>query len=83
MIIRLVFDLFLTLIKTIIELADVIPIFDLPDWGLHFTSMFIKCLSFFPFEIWSVLISNILLWVGIHFVWSVVEWIYIKIPGVN
>lgn len=83
MVIELVFKLFLYLIKSMIELSNVVPAFDLPDWGLHFTSMFIKCLSFFPFDIWSVLISNILLWIGIHFIWSIIEWIYIKIPGVN
>lgn len=31
----------------------------------------------------SVIITNIVLWGGIHLAWAIIEWIYIKIPGVN
>ena len=83
MILEFVFDILLNLIKTFIDLLNLDPTFSLPDWGLHFLSLFAKGLSFFPFEIWSVLISNVMFWVGVHFVWAVIEWIYVKIPGVS
>ena len=83
MILETVFDLLLNLIRFFVDMLNLNPVFALPDWGVHFTSMFLKCLAFFPFDVWSILISNIMLWVGIHFVWSVIEWLYIKIPGVS
>ena len=82
MILETVFNILLELLKVFIEMFD-FSSFTLPDWGTQFSTLFIKCLSFFPFKVWSVLISNILFWVGVHFVWSIVEWIYIKIPGVS
>lgn len=83
MILETVFDLLLNLIKLFVDMLNLNSAIALPDWGLHFTSMLLKCLSFFPFEVWSIIISNILAWTVIHFVWAVIEWIYIKIPGVN
>ena len=83
MILETTFNLLLGFIKTFIDMINLSPAVSLPDWGVHFTTMFLKCLAFFPFDVWSILISNIMLWITIHFVWAVIEWIYIKIPGVN
>lgn len=83
MILETIFGLFLNLIRVFVDFVNLSPAVALPDWGVHFTSLFLKCLAFFPFEIWSILISNILFWMGVHFVWAVIEWIYVKIPGVS
>lgn len=83
MILETIFGLFLNLIRVFVDFINLSPAVSLPDWGVHFTSLFLKCLSFFPFDIWSILISNILFWIGVHFVWAVIEWIYVKIPGVS
>ena len=83
MILETIFGLFLNLIRVFVDFINLSPAVSLPDWGVNFTSLFLKCLSFFPFDIWSILISNILFWIGVHFVWAVIEWIYVKIPGVS
>lgn len=83
MILETIFGLFLNLIRVFVDFVNLSPAVSLPDWGIHFTSLFLKCLAFFPFDIWSILISNILFWMGVHFVWAVIEWIYVKIPGVS
>ena len=56
-------------------------VLSVPDWAAQFFNLLLKGLAFFPFDVWSILISNIMLWVGIHFVWSVIEWLYIKYGG--
>lgn len=82
MILETVFDLLLEIIKFFVESLDFSPA-AIPDWGFHFLSLLFKGLAFFPFDVWAVVISNVLFWVSIHFVWSIIEWIYMKIPGVS
>lgn len=38
---------------------------------------------FFPYDIFVFVIANILFWLNIQLIWSIIVWIYIKIPGVN
>ena len=83
MILETVFNILLELVKFFVEILDFSPAVALPDWGAHFLSLLLKGLSFFPFDVWSIVISNVMFWVGVHFVWAVIEWIYIKIPGVD
>ena len=40
-------------------------------------------LMFFPADLWVLVITNIVTWTTIFFAWSIIEWIYKKIPGVN
>lgn len=54
-----------------------------PDWGIQFLNLLLKGLAFFPFDVWAVVISDAIFMMIIHFGWAVIEWIYIKIPGVN
>ena len=83
MILEMVYEIILNCIISVLDIVNFEFVFTMPDWATHSVSLFLKCLAFFPFEIWSILISNIMFWVGIHFVWAVIEWIYIKIPGVS
>lgn len=58
-------------------------VLSVPDWVAQFFNLLLKGLAFFPFDVWSVLISDAIFMMLIHFGWAVIEWIYIKIPGVN
>lgn len=40
-------------------------------------------LEFFGSGNFIIVITNILLWAGVHMVWAIIEWVYKKIPGVN
>jgi len=55
----------------------------LPNW-LQDTINIIKVpLSIFPLDVWITVIGSVTMWYGLQFGWSVVEWIYKKIPGVD
>ena len=82
MVLEFIFKLILDLIIILIEPLG-LGGFSIPDWFSNFIILFCKALFFFPFEVWSVVLSNIVFWVLVHFVWSIIEWIYIKIPGVS
>ena len=40
-------------------------------------------LQFFPIDLWVLLLTNIITWTTIFFAWSIIEWIYKKIPGIS
>lgn len=40
-------------------------------------------LWFFPIDLWIIAIGNIAFWIVTSFSWSLIEWIYKKIPGVS
>lgn len=40
-------------------------------------------LHFFGTVPFLLIISNVLMWVAVDLTWSIVEWTYKKIPGVN
>lgn len=82
MILNFIFDNILRIIEYFVDLLEITPL-AIPDWAAHFMNLFLKCLAFFPFDVWAVVFSNIVFWFVIHFAWAVIEWIYIKIPGVN
>lgn len=82
MILESVFSFALTVFGSFLDTLN-FTFADLPSWGVNVLNLVLKGLAFFPFEIWSVVVSNIFFWIGVHFVWAIIEWIYVKIPGVN
>lgn len=40
-------------------------------------------MSIFPLDLWFVIIGNVGFWYGSQLLWSIIEWVYKKIPGVN
>lgn len=40
-------------------------------------------LYFFGSSFFCFLIGNFVFWLSAQFIWSIIEWIYIKIPGVS
>jgi hypothetical protein len=49
--------------------------------------LFLKNLSyglyFFDSTLFALIIGNIVFWLTVQFTWAIIEWIYIKLPGVN
>lgn len=81
MIIELLFSPIFSLIEIIINLLPnniVIPNF------ISDTLELLKIpLSIFPIDLWIVIITNVVLWYSAQLIWSIIEWVYKKIPGVN
>ena len=55
----------------------------LPSWSIDFMNMIQVALTYFPSDVFCTVIVNIYLWVVALLSWSVIEWVYKKIPGVN
>lgn len=50
-------------------------------------ALFLKNLSyglyFFGASYFCMIVGNIVFWLTVQFTWAIIEWIYIKLPGVN
>lgn len=57
--------------------------YNLPFWLEDTLSLLSKGMMFFPVDVWVIVIANIVFWLTILFAWSIIEWIYRKIPGIN
>jgi hypothetical protein len=55
----------------------------IPNWYSQFAVVLKIGLSVFPIDVWAIVITNLVFWLGVHLSGSVIRWIYIKIPGVN
>lgn len=42
-----------------------------------------NALYFFGASFFCTLVGNFVFWMSAQFAWAVIEWVYIKIPGVN
>lgn len=40
-------------------------------------------LFFFPIDTWLFIIGNVSLWLSVQFGWSIIEWVYKKIPFIE
>lgn len=50
-----------------------------PDWSGFGYEMISVALYFFPADIWYVAFSNLVLWIGIHMIIAIVEFVIRKI----
>lgn len=57
--------------------------YNLPEWIASTVAILKIPLSIFPSDVWFVIIGNITFWLGVQVSWSVIEWAYKKIPGVD
>lgn len=57
--------------------------YGLPNWFSSFASLMKIGLSVFPIDVWVVVTANLMFWTGIHLAWSVIEWLYKKVPGIS
>ena len=81
MIIEAIFNLLFGLIVIIIDMFPKIN--TLPNWIQDFINIIKVPLSIFPLDVWVTVIGSVIMWYGLQFGWSLVEWIYKKIPGVD
>lgn len=81
MILELIFLPFITLVKFVITLLPTIEtpsvalntVIDLAGYGVTILGSSFTVL----------VLGNIVMWLTIQFTWSIIEWIYKKIPGVE
>jgi hypothetical protein len=82
MLLKLIFSPIFALLNFILGLIpsisflqgfDIVGIFDIAVFTF----------VFFPFSVFSVIIGNVVFWLQVQGTWSIVEWVYKKIPGVN
>lgn len=56
---------------------------DLPTWVDNAFNLLSYILMFFPVDVFVAIIGNVGLWMGANFIWSIIEWIYKKLPGID
>lgn len=71
--------IFATTVLNMVNVSD----FVVPLWGIEAANLFAKALMFFPPEVYLVTMGNIAFWTTLLLSWSLIEWIYKKIPGIN
>lgn len=81
MITELILKFFLTPVGIIVKLIPspvytVINSIDIPQIVKHGA-------YFFPLDCLAAAISSFLIWYNATFIWSLVEWVYKKIPGID
>lgn len=54
-----------------------------PAWGIDFLKLMSIALEYFPGDVLVIILCNIWLWISAFLVWTVVEWVYKKVPGVD
>lgn len=65
-------------------LIGMLPVaFALPDWLNPCLDLLSTALWFFPGDVWALVIGNVMFWVVAKLAWSIIEWVYKKVPGVD
>lgn len=65
-------------------LVSLIP--DMPKGsglGEAFKLLIANPLSIFPLDMFIFMIGSVSFWIMCQFLWSLVEWVYKKLPGIN
>lgn len=81
MIIEALLNIIFGFVSYLITLLPAIT--QLPSWFNDMCRLLKIGLFFFPYDVWCVLIANFSATTFILLGWSVVEWVYKKIPGVD
>ena len=72
---------FTSLINLIINILPNTPTTEVALQG--FLGLINTGVNLFGLTTFTIIISNIVFWSIFHITWAIIEWIYIKIPGVN
>jgi hypothetical protein len=68
----------------LVSVVNLIPVVgDLPGWMDNTLNLLSYGLMFFPKDVFISLIATFVFWMVGHLSWSVIEWVYKKIPGVD
>lgn len=81
MILELIFAPIKVLILLILNVIPELP--KLPEWVVDFIDLFQTGIALLPGGVVSVIFLNVIFWLSIHLIWSIIEWCYKKIPGVS
>ena len=81
MILEMIFAPIKFLILIILNVIPELP--KLPEWVVDFVDLFQTGISLLPGGVVSIVFINIVFWLSVHLAWSIVEWVYKKIPGVS
>lgn len=54
-----------------------------PSWLTDFSRLIGYAVNFIPNDVWVAFITSVALWKFGLIAWSIIEWIYKKIPGVS
>ena len=67
-----------------IAFIALLPVLEyIPDSIISTLDMIIKAMQFFPLDTWIIVISNIVFWITLHLIWSIVNFILRLIPFLN
>lgn len=81
MIIKLICSPFFLLVDGIISLIPVLTY--IPTSIVDTISLLLKAMQFFPNDVWIMAIGNIVFWITLHFIISLIKFILSWIPLVN
>lgn len=81
MIIALILTPIFLLINSLISLLPQME--GLPSWVNDLATVIGYALNVVPVDVWVISIANIMFWNFGLIGWSIIEWIYKKIPGVD
>lgn len=81
MIIKLICSPFFLLIDGVIALIPVLTY--IPTSIVDTISLLMKAVQFFPTDVWIMVISNIVFWIILHFIISLIKFVVGWIPFVN
>lgn len=81
MIIEYILNPLFLLIRGLISLLSYRGTF--PSWGTDFLKMMSTALEYFPGDVLVTILCNVWLWISAFLIWTIIEWVYKKIPGVD
>ena len=81
MIVKLLCSPFFLMANGLIALLPVLTY--IPTSIVDTLSLLLKAMQFFPTDVWIMVIGNILFWVSLHFVVSLLKFVLSLIPFVN
>ena len=81
MIIELICSPFFILVDSIIFLIPILTY--IPTSIVDTISLLLKAIQFFPYDVWFIVISNIVFWITVHFIFALIKFVLGFIPFVN
>lgn len=82
MIIEFLLDMIFSVVGLVLNLFPALPAFNVTGW-LGLLDLLSKAAVFVPFDTFLGCIATWFAFYNVELLWSIVEWVYKKIPGVN
>lgn len=78
MIIELICSPLLLFAKGIIAILPILTY--IPNSIVSTLDLLLKAMQFFPLDVWIMVIGNIVFWITLHLIWSIINFILRLIP---